>query len=62
MRTTVSLETDENGDLILPLPPEVLEAIGAEVGDTLQWHENSDGTFTITKVNYDSDSGIEGRL
>lgn len=49
-RYTVTLEEDpETGDLILPLPEQLLKEAGWETGDVLNWHDNKDGTFTMTK-------------
>jgi hypothetical protein len=46
----VSLEEDpETGDLILPFPEGLCDSLGWEVGDTLDWTENEDGTFSIKK-------------
>lgn len=46
---TVYLEEDQNtSDLILPLPPELLEEVGWKEGDTINWHDNKDGTFTMS--------------
>jgi len=45
---TIKLIQDGD-DLILPLDEDVLKALGADVGDTLQWIDNNDGTFTIIK-------------
>lgn len=46
----VTVEQDEDGDLLLPISFELCEQLGWELGDTLRWHHNLDGTFTITKV------------
>jgi hypothetical protein len=47
---TVILEEDpETGDLILPFPEDMLEEVGWKEGDTLDWEDNKDGTFSITK-------------
>jgi hypothetical protein len=49
-RWTVTVEEDSNtGDLILPLPEDMLSQVGWQVGDTLQWHDNQDGTWSLTK-------------
>jgi bifunctional DNA-binding transcriptional regulator/antitoxin component of YhaV-PrlF toxin-antitoxin module len=46
----VTLEEDpETGDLILPLSDEVLEGTGWKTGDTLEWIDNKDGTWTLKK-------------
>ena len=47
---TVTLETDpETGELVLPFPPDLLNQMGWDFGDTLVWLDNRDGTFTIKK-------------
>lgn len=49
-RYTVTVEEDpETGDLVLPFPPELLNQMGWDFGDTLIWDEQKDGTFTIRK-------------
>ena len=42
-------EDSETGDLILPLPDDLMESQGFEVGDVLKWKDNKDGSFSITK-------------
>ena len=42
-------EDEETGDLILPLPDEVMKSNGFEIGDTLRWKDNKDGSISITK-------------
>ncbi|MCX8483113.1 MAG: hypothetical protein ORN50_05990 [Crocinitomicaceae bacterium] len=50
MSYIVTLEKDpETGDLILPLPEKLLEETGWKTGDTLDWNDNGDGTFSMTK-------------
>lgn len=53
---TVSLEQDGD-DLIMPLPEEMLKEIGWKVGDTLQWIDNGDGTFSLSKQSPDDPLG-----
>lgn len=36
-------------DLALEFPDELMEAAGWKVGDTLQWVDNEDGSWTIKK-------------
>lgn len=48
---TVKLEEDENGDLILPFSDELLKEMGWKEGDTLQWKDNKDGSYALTKKN-----------
>jgi hypothetical protein len=48
---TVTVEEDaETGDLILPLPVDLLKLQGWVEGDTLEWIDNEDGTWCIQKV------------
>jgi len=50
-RWTITVEEDpETGDAILPLPQEFLDAQGWKEGDTLEWADNKDGTWSISKV------------
>lgn len=46
----VILETDENGDLVLPLGNELCSELGWKVGDTIKWIDNGDGSWTMTKL------------
>lgn len=39
----VELEEDQNGDLILPLPEEVIESLGWEMNTLLTWDIKGDG-------------------
>lgn len=45
----IKLEETEDGDLILPLPNEVMDKVGWEIGDTLLWIDNGDGSWTLRK-------------
>lgn len=38
-----------DGDLYIELPEEVLQQSGFEIGDTLLWTDNGNGTFQLTK-------------
>ena len=46
----VTIEQDTDGELILPISPELCARLGWKIGDTLRWANNGDGSFTITKV------------
>jgi hypothetical protein len=49
---TITVEEDpETGDLLLPFPDDFLSMQGWKEGDTLEWIDNTDGTWTIKKVN-----------
>jgi hypothetical protein len=47
---TVQLEEDENGELVLPLPAELLAQMGWDIGDELAWEEAFDGAFSLKKI------------
>lgn len=50
MRYQVTVEEDENGELILPLPDGLLKEMNWKEGDTLKFNDNKDGTFSMSKV------------
>ncbi len=48
---TIKLEEDpDTGDLILPLTDEILQEAGWKEGDTLEWIDNQNGSWTLKKV------------
>jgi len=49
MKTTVVVQENDDGELFLEFPYEVLQDVGFEVGDTLLWTSNYNGSFSITK-------------
>jgi hypothetical protein len=46
---TVEEANDGSGDLVLPLPEDMLQLVGWKDGDTLNWLDNGDGTWSLTK-------------
>ena len=40
---------EETGDYVLPLDDEALKLLGWKPGDVLLWHDNKDGTYSVTK-------------
>jgi hypothetical protein len=42
---------DGSGDLILPLPQELLDLQGWKEGDDLEWTDNGDGSWSLSKAN-----------
>jgi hypothetical protein len=47
---TVTIEEDpDTGDLILPLPDEVLKLQGWVEGDTLVWKDQGNGSWSLEK-------------
>lgn len=50
-RYTITVEEDKDtGELILPFTSEILEQLGWKEGDTLNWSDNGDGSWSLTKV------------
>jgi hypothetical protein len=47
---TVDIQENADGELILPLPEEMLKEVGWKEGDDLNWEDNKDGSYTLTKV------------
>ena len=43
------IEEDEEGNLVLPLSDDMLEELGWEIGDTIDWTDNKDGSWSMTK-------------
>lgn len=46
----ITQEDPETGDLILPIPPEVLKNLSWKEGDNLNFDISKDGTIYIKKV------------
>ena len=49
---TVVLEEadDGSGDLVIPLPQDLLDLQGWKEGDTLDWKESNSGTWILSKI------------
>jgi hypothetical protein len=47
---TVEEANDGSGDLVLPLPQDLLDQAGWVESDTLEWIDNKDGSWSIQKV------------
>ena len=48
---TINLEEDpETGDLILPLNDDILEQTGWKTGDSIDWIDTKDGSWTMKKI------------
>ena len=49
---TITLEEaeDGSGDLVMPLPQDLLDGAGWKEGDTLEWIDNNNGTWSLKKV------------
>ena len=49
-RWTLTPEEDpETGDLILTFPEDFIAETGWQTGDTINWQDNKDGSFTLSK-------------
>jgi hypothetical protein len=47
---TITLEEDpETGDLILPFTDEILQEAGWKEGDTIEWIDNNNGSWSLVK-------------
>ena len=57
MATVSVIYDEETDDYILPLGNDVCDEIGWQVGDTIKWQDNGDGSYTLTKVT--DDTGLE---
>jgi hypothetical protein len=56
---TINVEEDpETGDLILPLPKEMLDHQGWVEGDTLEWIDLNDGSWQLKKVDNPTDQSV----
>ena len=51
IKYTVTLEKadDGSGDLVLPLSDEFMSEAGWVIGDTKEWIDNKDGTWSMRK-------------
>ena len=57
---TITLQDDpETGDLIMPLSDEILESAGWGEGDTLEWIDNENGTWSLRKLDATSTDTVK---
>jgi hypothetical protein len=53
---TVAIEIDqETGDYLIPFSDELLEGLDWKDGDTIEWIDNKDGSWTLKKVYFNSE-------
>lgn len=45
----ITQEDPETGDLILPIPQELLDRMGWVTGDQLEWKQAENGTWILSK-------------
>lgn len=48
---SVPIIEDEDGELMIEFPDELMEAVNWNIGDTILWTDNEDGTWVLTKSN-----------
>ena len=53
----VHIQEEEDGNLVLPFPQEMLDEVGWHPGDNLEWVDRGDGTWEIRKKNEQLGSG-----
>lgn len=46
----VDVKENETGEPFIDLPPEILDAAGLKEGDTIEWVDNKDGSWTMQKA------------
>lgn len=47
---TLEIQEDpETGELILEFPDDVFEGTGWQIGDSIKWIDNGDGSWTLRK-------------
>jgi hypothetical protein len=47
---TIEQDPDNPDECIIPLPPDLLDLQGWSEGDTLDFQDNKDGTWILTKI------------
>ena len=47
---SVQLEEDTDGNLVLPLPIELLNQMGWDIGDNLLWEDSFNSSFILKKA------------
>jgi hypothetical protein len=58
---TVTIKKAKNGDLLIPIPDDIVKAYGLEVGDVAIWEKVEDNTFIIRFVKKTMYSFVERR-
>ena len=50
LKGIATVEYDPDSDeYVLQFPDDIIESVGWQSGDTLEWTENSNGSFTLSK-------------
>ena len=59
MKYTLTVQEDpETGDAILEFPDELMASVQWKEGDTIEWIDNKDGSWTLRKAVV-SDDGVD---
>ena len=46
----IVIEQDpETGELVIPFNPDLLAQVGWDFGDIIEWHDNQNGSWSLTK-------------
>ena len=45
----VTIEYNDDGELVLPLSEEIMQGLDCEIGDNIIWTDNGNGSWTISK-------------
>ena len=59
MATVSVIYDEETDDYIVPLGNDVCDELGWQVGDTIKWQDNGDGSYTLTKITKNDDKKLE---
>ena len=46
---TLEVQEDQFGEKFIEFPPEAIADLGWKEGDTVEWHDNGNGSWTLTK-------------
>lgn len=46
---TLNVEENEEGDQFIVLPDEIIQQLDLKEGDTMQWIDNKDGSWSLVK-------------
>jgi hypothetical protein len=47
---TDTVEEDSDGELCIVFPPESIEGLGWQPGDSIEWVDNNDDSWTLRKI------------
>ena len=56
-RWIVTVEEDpDTKELVIPFTPDMLAQVGWDFGDIIQWKDNQNGSYTLTKKEVTNDT------